>query len=227
MDYSSSHSYPQRFARMILGLLICGTGTYMTVQATAIGIGAWETFQTGLSMRTGLSFGNCTVIVSFCVIALDLLLGGKIGFGTLFNAVMVGKIVDFYHAFLNVVPPTDSVWIGSLYLVLGRFLSGYGMVVYMAPALGCGPRDTLMVLLGNRFPNRGIGTVRFVMDMGVFLVGVLLGAPYGIGTVVATACQSYVMAFVFRLCHFESRTVPHENVAETLRRIRRGKHGLS
>ena len=74
-----------------------------------------------------------------------------------------------------------------------------------------------MVVLGNRFPDRGIGSVRFVMDMAVFLAGVLLGAPYGIGTVVATACQSYIMALVFRLCHFESRTVPHENVLDTLR----------
>ena len=166
MRYTISNSYPRRFARLMLGLLLCGTGTYMTVQATAIGIGAWETFQTGLAMRTGFSFGNCTVMVSFAVIAVDLLLGGKIGFGTLINAVMIGKTVDFFHAFCDFLPATDSIWIGSLYLILGRFL---------------------------------------------------LGAPYGIGTIVATACQSYIMAFVFQLCHFESRTVPHENVLDTIR----------
>ena len=220
MRYTVSKSYPRRFARLMLGLLLCGTGTYMTVQATAIGIGAWETFQTGLSMRTGFSFGNCTVMVSFAVIVIDCLLGGKIGIGTLINAVMIGKTVDFYHAFLNFIPATDSVWIGSLYLILGRFLTGYGMVLYMSPALGCGPRDTLMVVLGNRFPNRNIGSVRFVMDMAVFLIGVLLGAPYGIGTIVATACQSYVMAFVFHLCRFDARTVPHESAVTTLRNLR-------
>ena len=217
MRGAANRSYPVRFALLLAGLLVCGTGTYLTVQATAIGIGAWETFQTGLAMRTGLSFGNCTVMVSFAVLLIDYLLHGKIGFGTLLNAVMIGKIVDFYHAFLNVIPATDSVLIGSLYLILGRTLTGFGMVLYMSPALGCGPRDTLMVVLGNRFPDRNIGTVRFVMDMGVFLAGVLLGAPYGIGTVVATACQSYLMALVFRLCRFESRAVKHESVADTLR----------
>ncbi len=217
MRYTISNSYPRRFARLMLGLLLCGTGTYMTVQATAIGIGAWETFQTGLAMRTGFSFGNCTVMVSFAVIAVDLLLGGKIGFGTLINAVMIGKTVDFFHAFCDFLPATDSIWIGSLYLILGRFMTGYGMVLYMSPALGCGPRDTLMVVLAKRFPDRNIGTVRFLMEIAVFVAGVLLGAPYGIGTIVATACQSYIMAFVFQLCHFESRTVPHENVLDTIR----------
>ncbi|MBQ1419022.1 MAG: hypothetical protein IIY95_06395, partial [Firmicutes bacterium] len=86
------------------GLLLCGTGSYCTVQASAIGIGAWETFQTGLSLSTGILYGNCTVMVSFAIILIDLLLKGKIGIGTLCNAVIIGKTVDFWHLTFDFLP---------------------------------------------------------------------------------------------------------------------------
>ena len=46
----------------------------------------------------------------------------------------------------------------------------------MVPALGCGPRDTLMVLIGKKVPKVPIGTVRFCIEVVAMVVGVLLGA---------------------------------------------------
>jgi hypothetical protein len=47
---------------------------------------------------------------------------------------------------------------------------------------------------------------------------VLLGAPYGRGTLYAVASMSYVMQAVFKLCRFRARDVQHENLADTWRR---------
>ena len=212
--------YFKRWARCIAGLILCGTGTYLTVQAVTIGIGAWETFQTGLSLRTGLSYGTWSVMVSVVVILIDLLLKGKIGIGTLFNAVMIGKIVDFWHFHCNFIPQAVSVPVGILYILIGQIIVAFGTVLYMSPALGCGPRDTLMVVLGKKFPKANIGVVRFCIESVVFLLGVLLGAPYGWGTVFAMACTSYIMQFVFKLCHFSARDVQHENISDSIRRMR-------
>ena len=219
MQYTVSNSYPRRFARLMLGLLLCGTGTYMTVQATAIGIGAWETFQTGLAMRTGFSFGNCTVMVSFAVIAVDLLLGGKIGFGTLINAVMIGKTVDFFHAFCDFLPATDSIWIGSLYLILGRFMTGYGMVLYMSPALGCGPRDTLLVGLAKRVKKLPIGAVSIALLSTATLIGWLLGGPVGVGTLICAFATGPVMQMAFRTVHFDATSVKHQRLRDSVKTI--------
>lgn len=202
------------------GLVLCGTGTYVTVQAVTIGIGAWETFQTGLSMRTGISYGNWSVLVSVAVIVVDWLLKGKIGIGTLFNAVLIGKIVDFWHFQCNIVPQASSVPQGILYILAGQIVVAFGCVLYMSPALGCGPRDTLMVVLGKKFPNVNIGIVRFGIESVVFLLGILLGAPCGWGTVFAMTCTSYIMQLVFKLCHFSARDVQHESVADSIRRLR-------
>ena len=212
--------YFKRWCVCMIGLLMCGTGSYFTVQASAVGIGAWETFQTGLSLSTGILYGNCTVMVSFAIILVDLLLKGKIGIGTLCNAVIIGKTVDFWHLVFDFLSPAQSLPVGLIYLLSGQLLNAFGSYLYMKPALGCGPRDTLMVILAQRFPKVNIGIVRFCMELCVFFAGVLMGAPYGWGTVFAMAITSFIMQAVFKLCRFRARDVRHENLADTVRRIR-------
>ena len=212
--------YLKRWIKCMLGLALCGTGMYFTVQAVSIGIAGWETFQTGLSMRTGLQFGTCTVIVSFCVIVIDILLRGKIGIGTFCNAVMIGKTVDFWHTFCDFLPQAQSVPVGFLYILIGQTIIAFGYVIYMKPALGCGPGDTLMVELGRRFPKVNIGIVRFCIEICVLLIGVLLGAPFGWGTVFTITCSSYIMQAVFKLRHFRARDVQHEDLRDTYLRLK-------
>lgn len=212
--------YVRRFLICIPGLLLCGIGYYFTIQAVSIGIGAWETLQTGLSMRTGISYGNCTVMVSFLVILIDVFLKGKLGFGTFMNAVLIGKTVDLIKACFDFLPPAHSLPQGLLYLLAGQVIVAAGTVLYMKAALGCGPRDTLMVELGRRFPKANIGLVRFFIDISVFFCGALLGAPYGWGTVFAISCNSFILQGVFKLLRFESRNLQHESLADTFRRFR-------
>ena len=212
--------YCKRWLHCMLGLILCGTGSYCTVQAVSIGVGAWETFQTGFSLTTGILYGNCTVMVSFAIILVDLFLKGKIGIGTIFNAVMIGKTVDFWHLVCDFLPQAQTLPLGLLYLFAGQLLNAFGTFLYMRPALGCGPRDTLMVILAKKFPKVNIGIVRFCMELCVFFLGVLMGAPYGWGTVFAMAITSFVMQAVFKLCHFRAREVEHENLADTYRRLR-------
>ena len=212
--------YIKRCCVCIAGLLMCGTGAYFTIQATSIGVGAWETFQTGISLSTGILYGNVSVMVSFTVIGVDLLLRGKIGIGTILNALIVGKTVDLWHLAFDFLPAAHSIPVGLCYLLMGQLLNSFGSYVYMKPALGCGPRDTLMVILAQRFPKVNIGIVRFCMELCVFFAGVLMGAPYGWGTLFAMGITSYIMQAVFKLCRFRARDVQHENLADTVRRIR-------
>ena len=93
-------------------------------------------------------------------------------------------------------------------------------VLYMIPALGCGPRDTLMVIVGKKFPKAPIGAAKFGIDVFALAIGVLLGAPFGIGTVLVMALQAGIFQFACRVCRFEPRSVNHEDVLDTIRRIR-------
>ena len=52
------------------------------------------------------------------------------------------------------------------------------------------------------------------------LAGVLMGASFGIGTVLVIALQASFFQFACKVCRFEPRDIRNEDLADTLRRIR-------
>ena len=103
----------------------------------------------------------------------------------------------------------------SLILVL---VLSFALVLYMKPALGCGPRDTLMVILGRKMPKAPIGVVKFLLEAAALAVGALLGAPFGLGSVMVLVLQASMFPFACWVCRYEPRNVEHENFLDTVKR---------
>src|SRR5262249_44409972 len=61
-------------------------------------------------------------------------------------------------------------------------LTGAGSGVYLAAALGAGPRDSLMVVASRRLGRR-IAVVRAALELCALAIGVALGGTFGAGTV--------------------------------------------
>jgi uncharacterized membrane protein YczE len=59
----------------------------------------------------------------------------------------------------------------------------FGVAFYITPNLGAGPRDSLMLLLVEKFGLK-ISMARNIMELGAAVAGYLLGGPVFIGTVV-------------------------------------------
>ena len=89
----------------------------------------------------------------------------------------------------------------------------------MKAALGCGPRDALMVALGKRFRKFSVGTVNMCIFLIVLAAAFALGAPVGIGTVLAVALLGPIMDLVFRLAHFDACAVEHESLLQTVKAV--------
>lgn len=89
-------NYINRFARLIFGLFLFAMGSFLTIQAN-IGLAPWDAFSMGFSNLTGMSYGNIVVITGLLIVIIDFLLKEKIGFGTIFNAILIGKFVDFFN----------------------------------------------------------------------------------------------------------------------------------
>ena len=109
--------------------------------------------------------------------------------------------------------------VGIFCTLLGQLVLSFATILYMSPALGCGPRDTLMVILGKKLPKLPIGAVKFGIEALVLVIGILLGAPFGVGTVLVMALQAGIFQFVCRLCRFEPRSLSHESILDTIRRV--------
>ena len=197
------------------GLLLFGLGVYLSIQAN-IGAAPWDAFSLGLSSTFGMSFGNAAVLVSFFVVAVDLLLREKIGIGMLLDAVIVGKTVDLLN-WIGLVPKAQSPLLGAALMLLGMVVDGVAQAIYMRAALGCGPRDTLLVGLSRRLDRLPIGAVSVCIQAAVALAGFLLGGPIGIGTLMFVLLQGPVMQFDFHLLGFDAKAVRHQDLIESAR----------
>ena len=120
---------------------------------------------------------------------------------------------------LSFIPDAQSAVGGAVLSLVGQTVISFATVVYMLPALGAGPRDTLLVIIGKMLPRLPIGAVKFGIEMAVLLIGVVLGAPLGLGTVLVLVLQASIFQFVCRLCRFEPRSVVQENVFDTVKKF--------
>ena len=130
------------------GLLAFAFGVYLTIQAN-IGLAPWDALGMAIAGLTGLSYGVVVVSISLLIVLMDLLLGERIGIGTLLDALLVGSSTDLFLQ-LGLIPEQNDPIVGVLLMVAGLFIMGFGQFVYMKAELCCGPRDTLLVAIGKR-----------------------------------------------------------------------------
>ena len=215
-------SYLKRILLCLLGLTLYGFGNFLGVKAGGAGTNAWNTLALGIADRSGITFGQSTLAISFVIILIDILGKGKLGIGTVLNIFWISWTSDFFLRIFSFLPAAENAILGAAITLLGQLVLSFASILYMWPALGCGPRDTLMVILGKRFPSLPIGAVKFGLEICVLIVGVLLGAPFGIGTVLVMALQAALFQFACRVCRFEPRDVSHEDLPDTIRKIKGG-----
>lgn len=208
------NNYIKRTIRLIFGLFLYALGSFLTIQAN-IGLAPWEAFSMGGTYLTHLSYGNIVVITGFIIIAIDFAFKEKIGFGTILNAILIGKFVDLIR-FINIIPRMSNFGLGLLMLLLGLFVICIGSYFYIGVSLGCGPRDALMVALGRHMPKVPIGAIRGLIEGTVLIIGWLLGAKIGICTIISVFGIGLILQFTFKLLRFDIKNVKHESIADTV-----------
>lgn len=206
--------YIGRITTLLLGLFLFSLGSFLTIQAN-IGLAPWEAFSMGGAYLTHLSYGDIVVITGLLIIIVDIALKETVGLGSILNAILIGKFVDLIQA-TNLIPQMTSLVPGLLMLLLGQVIICIGSYFYIGSALGCGPRDALMVALGKRLPNIPIGAIRGLLEGTVLMIGWLLGAKVGIGTAIYVLGIGFILQFTFKLLRFDVKNVEHESIADTV-----------
>ncbi len=177
----ASIDFPQPFVlvRLIVGLYLFGLGIAFQIRAT-LGLAPWDVFGQGLANITGLSFGLATVLASALILLLWIPLKQKPGLGTVFNALLIGPFVDLSLRWV----PSAADWgiVGQIgWYVLGMAIIALGTGIYIGARLGPGPRDGLMTGSVKKF-GKPVWIVRTVLEGGATLIGLALGGPVGLGT---------------------------------------------
>jgi uncharacterized membrane protein YczE len=166
----------RRLIRLAVGLLLCGTGISLMINAD-LGLAPWDVLHQGIAKHTSLGIGTVAIIVGFVVLLLWLPLKERYGVGTLCNVVLIGVTID---VLLAVLPDHPPMGVRILFLVVGTFLFGPGSGYYIGVGMGPGPRDGLMTALAAR--GYSVRVVRTVIEVTVLAIGFALGGSVGIGT---------------------------------------------
>lgn len=205
----------KNWIRILFRLLIYSFGVYPTIYAN-IGLAPWDCLGMGIAKHTPLNYGSSMVLIGVCAIIVQLILHERIGFATLFDALLTGNIVQFLCD-ISPYPENHSLWLGIAYMLFGFLVIALGMYVYMKAEQGCGPKDGLLIAIGKRLPKIPIGIVEIFLWAVVTLFGWLLGGAVGIGTVISTFGAGAVMHLFYTVICFEPRKLKHKSLTETVK----------
>jgi uncharacterized protein len=172
-----------RVVALVAGLFLFALGVVCQFEAK-LGLSPWDTLHQGIAKHTPLSFGVANICVGAAVLGLAWALGAKVGVGTVANALFVGAFI----VGLTEIPQVDGLSHDPLGVRIGLLavsmpLFGIGSALYLGAWLGAGPRDSLMVVIGERAGIR-LGVVRAGIELCALAVGFALGGTIGVGTVV-------------------------------------------
>lgn len=186
-----------RYVKLLTGLVLFAVGLWLGLVAE-LGVGPWDVLTGGLSEQLGTSFGRTAIGVSVVVLLIGLAAGVRPGLGTVLNVVVIGVVLDVLLA-TPLLEGLDEqpVLLRLAAVVLGIATVAAGSALYIGAHLGPGPRDGLMVALHTRTGWR-VGTCRALLEGVVLVLGVLLGGPVGVGTVMFAAGIGPAVQLAFR-----------------------------
>ena len=168
---------PSRVLILFTGLIIFGLGDSLLIQGNQ-GNAPWTVFAQGLTIKTGMSIGFATLLISTFVLLIWIPLRERPGFGTLSNIVL---IASFIQVGTQIFPEQSSMTTGILFDLIGIAMVGLGSALYITCGLGPGPRDGAMTGIHYRTGIR-VGRVRLGIELVVLVIGWLMGGTVGVGT---------------------------------------------
>lgn len=201
----------------LCGLLIYSFGVYLTIAAN-IGLAPWDCFCMGISQYTPLNYGSTMVLVSVAAILIQLLFQERIGFATILDALITGRLTQLFID-ISPYPENHSTLLGIVLLIIGFLIIDLGIYVYMSAELGSGPKDGLMIVMGKKLPKIPIGMIGVLLWSVVTLIGWMLGGSVGIGTLLSIFGAGFIMHIFYDAIGFEPRKLKHKSLKETLKSL--------
>lgn len=182
--------------KIIAGLLIANFGTALLLQ---VGWGSQPvpTFFEGMTKAFHISFSLAALLANAFFLMIVLMFNRKlIGIGTVITTFFSGVFLDWN---INLVSPWGISTLGllpkGLILLLGIVISAVGVGYYIAQNLGAGTLDGFSLVVYQRF-HLSFVKVRWAVDVLFMIVGILMGASWGVGTVLSVILAGPIISWV-------------------------------
>ncbi|CAM3659193.1 hypothetical protein [Nocardioides zeicaulis] len=167
---------PRRLVQLVVGCVVLGVGVSMLLTAD-LGSDGYSTLVNGIALSTGTGFLLCNTLVSLAFLALAATRRVLPGVGTVVQVVVVGVTVDLL---LRVLEPPDGLAWRAVLLVAAFPVLAAGIAAYLGSHTGAGPAEAAALAWDPPLPFRWSYSA---VQGGGALVGWLLGATVGVGTI--------------------------------------------
>lgn len=183
----------RRIWMTVVGVMITGFSVGM-FNFASFGMDPFQVLAHGIWEHTPMGFGSFYTIVNLLMlVAIYFLDRTKIGLGTIINIFLLGYMVEFSSWLWLYLIPESSLWLRYLFLALGIIVLCFGSALYYSANMGVSTYDAIALVMAERnvakFQYCRIGT-----DLFCTIVGFLLGAIVGVGTVVTAFFMGPIIA---------------------------------
>lgn len=173
------------------GIFILALGAAALIEAN-LGVASWDVLHIGLAKKSALSIGTWVQIIGILMVLLAAALERKQPqLGSAVNILLIGFFLNWILEW-HVLPTTATLGLSMLKLVVGVCLMGLGSGMYVATALGAGPRDGITLVL-SKMSGKSVRVVRTMLEVTALFCGWLVGGPISLGTFVAVFLVGPVM----------------------------------
>jgi uncharacterized membrane protein YczE len=171
-----------RIGLLAIGATLIATGAAVTLW-TGLGAGPMDVLISAINTRTGLAVPFVVWIVAGTLMSVATLIGRRPGLGTFLAPLIVGPVLGAIRSVLATVPPPSSQAAAVAWHLAGVATIGLGAGALIVAGLGSGTGELLAGATAGRTGRRE-PHIRAGIEMTWLSIGLLLGGPVGVGTLI-------------------------------------------
>lgn len=183
----------RRVIMTVFGVLIAGFSVGM-FNFSAFGMDPFQVLAHGIWKHTPIGYGNFYSILNLIMLIFIFFIDRrKIGLGTVINIFLLGYVVQFSSWLFQTWIPNPTLGLKILFLIIGIIVMCFGSSLYFTGDLGVSTYDAVALILSEKKVAR-FQFCRIGSDFICTIIGYLLGATVGIGTVITAFFMGPIIA---------------------------------
>ena len=187
----------KRILASLAGNILVGLGIAI-FKFAALGNDPYTGMNMALAETLGIPFPTLQLGVNLLFFLLQFVFARQlIGFGTLFNALFIGSLVDFfYRVMAGAIGGPGTFPVQLLVMLIGMVICSFGLSLYQCSDLGVSPYDAASLILDKKLARIPYFWCRIFTDAVCALICFAAGGIVGVGTLVtAFGFGPFIAAF--------------------------------
>lgn len=185
----------------LIGVFLCGVGVALN-NGAGLGNDSIGILYDGIRNFFGLSveqLGTVSYVVNFSLLVLVFFVGRRyVSIGTFIYLIPYGFCVSIGTSLYSMLAVTDALWFRIMFAVIGCLLICMGVALFITADIGVDPMTGSVLILVDKF-QKEYRVVKIGYDIGLIIIGFLLGGKAGIVTLITGLCIGPCIQFFNQL----------------------------